>query len=59
MDRETNLQSIRTFPSLIVYLRDQLGWPVESDDFEDLTFDYTPEELGIDSAIAAKIQTVK
>ena len=30
-----------------------------TDDFEELTFDYTPEELGIDPANAAKIQEIK
>ena len=30
-----------------------------TDDFEDLTFDYTPEELGIDAANAAKIEEIK
>ena len=36
-----------------------MGWPIESDDFEDLTFDYTPEELGIDAGSAAKIEEIK
>lgn len=54
-----DLASIRTFPQLIRYLRDELDWPITSDDFEDLTFDYTPQELGIDSKSAAKIQEIK
>lgn len=58
-DRRGELQRIRTFPALVAYLRDELDWPVENADFEDLTFDYTPEELGIDSASAAKIQEIK
>ena len=35
-----------------------MGWPIArtSDDFEELTFDYTPEELGIDPQDAAKIR---
>ncbi len=41
------------------YLRDQLDWPIASDNFEDLLFDYSPEELGIDSKNAAKIQEIK
>ena len=56
--RET-LRKIRTFPSLIKFLRDELDWPISSDDFEELTFEYTPEELGIDTATAAKIQEIK
>ncbi|MFC1530665.1 type ISP restriction/modification enzyme [Gemmatimonadota bacterium] len=58
-DHRDRLRSIRTFPSLIKYLRDELDWPIESDDFEDLTFEYSPEELGIDAANAAKIQEIK
>jgi hypothetical protein len=53
------LRKIRTFPSLVSYLRDEMGWPIDSADFEELTFDYTPEELGIDPASAAKIQEIK
>jgi hypothetical protein len=44
---------------LLRFLRNELGWPVASNDFEELTFDYTPEELGIDAASAAKIQEIK
>lgn len=55
----TDLRTIKSFPSLIKYLRDELDWPIESEDFEDLTFDYTPEELGIDAGSAAKIQEIK
>src|SRR5437660_12342342 len=36
-----------------------MAWPIENGDFEELTFEYTPEELGIDSASAAKIQEIK
>jgi hypothetical protein len=53
------LKRIRAFPELIRFLRDEMGWPIESDDFEDLTFDYTPEELGIDAGSAAKIEEIK
>jgi hypothetical protein len=49
------IKNIRTFPQLIKFLRNELEWPIESDDFEELMFDYTPEELGIDAASAAKI----
>ena len=57
-DRQ-RLQSIRTFPSLVKYLRDDLDWPIESDDFEDLTFEWEAVELGIDLKNAAKIQQIK
>ena len=58
-DHRERLARIRRFDQLVAYLRDELGWPIGSDDFEELTFDYTPEELGIDTKNAAKIQEIK
>ena len=57
--RREQLRSIKKFPSLVKYLRDELDWPIESDDFEALTFEFTPEELGIDKKNAAKIEQIK
>lgn len=53
------LRAIKTFPSLIKYLRDELDWPIESENFDDLTFDYEPDELGIDEKSSAKINVIK
>ena len=53
------IRQIKTFPSLVKYLREELDWPVKADDFEDLTYDWEPEELGIDPVSAAKIDEVK
>ncbi|MYD97495.1 MAG: hypothetical protein F4X98_08930 [Gammaproteobacteria bacterium] len=58
-DQRERLARIRSFDQLVVYLHDELGWPIDSDDFENVTFDYTPEELGIDAKNAAKIQEIK
>ena len=58
-DHRERLARIRSFTQLVAYLRDELGWPIDSDDFEKLTFEYTPEELGIDAKNAAKIQEIK
>ena len=58
-DHRERLARIRSFTQLIVYLRIELGWPIVSDDFEELTFEYTAEELGIDAKNAAKIQEIK
>ncbi|GAG15461.1 unnamed protein product, partial [marine sediment metagenome] len=59
MPNVDRLRSIRTFPSLVKYLRDELDWPIETDDFEDLTFDYAPEELIPNAKVAAKLQDIK
>ena len=59
VDQRAKLAAIKRFDRLIAYLRDEMGWPIEGDDFEDITFEYTPEELGIDVRNAAKIQEIK
>lgn len=56
------LKEIQTFPALVKYLREDLGWPVEQDSFDDLddiTFDWEADELGIDPDQAAKIEYIK
>ena len=58
-DRRAALAGIRRFDQLIVYLRDELAWPIADGDFEDLTFDYTAEELGIDDRNAVNIKKIK
>ena len=53
------IRSITDFPSLIRYLRKELGWPVDEEQVDDLTFEYTAAELGIDERLAVKIKEVK
>lgn len=53
------LKSVKDFDTLVEYLRDELEWPIEAEDAEDITFDYNPTELGIEKKYAAKIKTVK
>lgn len=54
-----SLRNIKRFDQLVAYLRDELDWPIDTEDFDDLTFDYEPEELGIDPKNAAKIEIIK
>ena len=53
------LRAIKTLPQLLTYLRNDLDWPIENEDVEDLTFDYQPGELGLDAAAAVKIKEIK
>jgi hypothetical protein len=53
------LRQIKSFPSLVKYLRDELDWPVEAEDFDDLTFEYEAEELGLDRKTAANVRGIK
>lgn len=57
--QRARLAGIRRFDQLIAYLREEMDWPIASDDFEELTFDFTPEELGIEARSAARIQEIK
>ena len=59
IDNREKLRQVRSFPSLVKYLRDELDWPIDTEDFDDLTFDYEPAELGIDAKTAAKIDGIK
>jgi hypothetical protein len=53
------LRCIRTFAQLARFLRDELDWPIEADEIDDLTFEYAAEELGLDTKHAAKIKEIK
>ena len=53
------LRAIKTLPSLVKFLRDELDWPIEVDEVDILTFDYTSEELGLNEKHAAKIKEIK
>jgi predicted helicase len=61
-DHRHALAKIKRFDQLIAYLRDEMGWPIARDSFEDvddLFYDFTPDELGIDPKTSAKIQSIK
>jgi SOS-response transcriptional repressor LexA len=61
-DHRARLATIKRFDQLIAYLRDEMGWPIARDSFEDvddLFYDFTADELGIDPKTAAKIQEIK
>jgi len=56
----SDIRAIKDFPALIRYLRTDLGWPVDEEQpTEDLTFDYDPEELGLDEKAAVKVRAAK
>ena len=41
------LRNILTFDDLIQYLEEKLDWPLHEYGFDELTFEYLPEELGL------------
>lgn len=61
-DHRAVLAKIKRFDQLIAYLRDEMGWPIARDSFEDvndLFYDFTADELGIDPKTATKIESIK
>jgi len=53
------LRQINDFESLVVFLRDELDWPLEAEDIEELSFDYRPEEIGLSEEVAVNINFIK
>lgn len=53
-----SLQTISTFDELIRYLEAELDWPMEEFEYDDLVFEYEPEELGLKKEDAAKVNAV-
>lgn len=53
------LRKLTTFPALVDYLRDDLDWPIEVEDADEITFEYEPDELGLDPSYAVKIKNIR
>lgn len=52
------LRAIHNFDDLVLYLEEKLGWPLQEYGFDDLTFQYEPEELGLKEEDAAKVKAI-
>jgi hypothetical protein len=62
LDHRARLAAITRFDELIPYLRDEMGWPITArslEDADDLFYDFTADELGIEPKTAAKIETIR
>lgn len=53
------LRRIHTIPTLVGYLRDELGWPVDVEDWEDAVYDWQPQELHLKPEHAVAIQSIQ
>ena len=53
------LRRIHTIPALVTYLHDELGWPVDVDDWEDAVYDWQPQELNLKPEHAVAISSIK
>lgn len=44
---------------MVEYLSDELDWPIESADFDEMTFEYSARELGLDEKISPKFLDIR
>lgn len=58
MTQPDKLRHIQTFDDLLRYLEDELDWPLREYGFEELTYEYQPEELGLKEDEAAKVRRI-
>ena len=59
LTKEIDFREINNFDSVVEYLRDQQNWPIESDNLEDITFEYSPNELGISKEHQINIKSIQ
>ena len=52
------LARVNNLPKLVDLLRDHLDWPLEEDDFDEITYAYEPHELGLKDEDSAKVREV-
>lgn len=56
----SNLTEVGGFDQLLAYLRDELDWPIDQIEVDELTFEYDPcKDLGLSVDAAARVQAVK
>jgi hypothetical protein len=54
-----HLNDVRTLADVLELLGDYLDWPVETDDIDDASFEYSPEELGIPEERLPRLTSIK
>lgn len=53
------LRHVRTFDDVLDLLRDDLDWPIGANDLDDVAYDWSAEELGIDPARAPQLRHIR
>lgn len=59
MPNYDRIKQVQDFESLVLYLQDELDWPIEWQSIEDIVFEYKPEELGLDKKASVKIREIR
>jgi hypothetical protein len=50
---------VRTIGEVLEYLSDELDWPITTDNLEDATYDFSPEDLGIPADRVPHLESLK
>lgn len=53
------LAAIGDLESLLPILEEYLGWPMGGATFDELTYPYSPQEVGLDPSLAVKVERVR
>ncbi len=53
------IKSIKDIESLLDFLRYELDWPIQDEELETLTYEYYPDELGLDAQYENMISSIK
>jgi hypothetical protein len=53
------LRQVHTMDQLMKYLHEELGWPVDVDDWEVNLFDWQPEEINLKAEHVVKVKSIK
>jgi len=53
------LRQVHTVAQLMQYLHEELGWPVDVDDWEVNLFDWQPEEINLKAEHVVKVKSIK
>ncbi len=56
---DADLRGVKSFEDLIDLLRDKLDWELAIHTLDDLTFDYSPDEIGLDPVHKVKVTAIK
>lgn len=56
--RPERLNQVRTADQVLAFLADELDWPITSDDLEDASFPFEPEELGIPAERVPRLKSI-
>lgn len=54
-----DLHAIRSFDDLLMYLEEQLDWPLQGYTLDEAAFTYEPDELGLKDADATRIRAIR